>query len=286
MSWKGRERGQIGRVSTGIRLRLHPRSSDFRPQISRHLLQVNIDFPFDLDNYGEKGLFICIEPGCRMSMLNRKDRACGSGSQQVSLKGDWIMAAIVLLSLPMCLLALGTLMAVAFINEALTTQYALGGAVAGELTPRWFPSVSELSKTSERLTGESNFDLTHLICPPAPFVPRVTEPEANAIAAEIQRRGTAEVNRVLKRSHGCNGACPMRLSNGQCDCSTVRPLNCIGRCQTAGEAPEWVAGLGDSLSMAFRDHLQSRNLNAESRPLDEALVSLLVRPQSAMASRN
>lgn len=197
------------------------------------------------------------------------------------------MTAIVFLSLPLCLLAVAALMMVALVDGAFRCSLVPVGAspLGRSKSDRAFPVV-ELSATGEQLFGESRAEAI-LKCPATPFVPRVTDPEARAIASEIHRRGSLEVGRILERSRSCSGHCPMRLSSGQCDCSTVRPLNCIGRCQSDSESPEWASGLGDSLAVAFRDHLQAHRVNSETRPLDLALVSLLETPQSnSVASRN
>jgi hypothetical protein len=106
------------------------------------------------------------------------------------------------------------------------------------------------------------------------FVPLVTDPEADAIAAELTERGD-ELQQVMARLQRHVSGCPMRSEAGVCACTTARPFSCIGRCLGCDSAPEWASGLGDTVLTAFRHHLAERNVNARTRTLDEALDSLL-----------
>lgn len=194
------------------------------------------------------------------------------------------MSAMVLLSLPLSLLAVGMLVVVAFADGAFRSL-SFAGQAERFCSPRpsqKFP-MRELMTTAGRLIDENSLDAAQLVCPETPFIPQVTEPEAKAIASEVKHRGPVEVNRVLEQSRAANGFCPMRLKSGLCACATIRPLDCISRCLAGADSPEWVAGLGDSLSTAFRHHLETHHADGATRGLDQALLATLDSPPPSPA---
>lgn len=186
------------------------------------------------------------------------------------------MSAIVLLTLPLSLLAILTVLGLAFEDAAFRPLWAgvKGGGQQNLPAYRPLPSV-ELASTAERMSEVEVADLSQLVCPETPFLPQVTLPEAQAIATEVRRYGPLEVRRVVDRSRTAHGMCPLRLKNGLCACAAARPLACIGRCVAGGDSPDWAEGLGQSMSEAFRRHLETRHADASTQSLDEALLPLL-----------
>lgn len=199
------------------------------------------------------------------------------------------MSALILLSLPLSLLIVGFLAIIAFLDVIRKPpSYAeIAGVRNSTRTFETVPMI-ELARAAGVLTGEFSRADTELTCPKTPFVPQVTEPEARAIAVEIARKGHGEVRRVLERSHAHDGICPMRLQNGLCACSVVRPLDCLGRCFAGADSPEWAKGLGQTVSTAFRRHLENHHANPTARRLDVALVEVLdeAPPTDAAMIRN
>ena len=187
------------------------------------------------------------------------------------------MASVVFLMLPLSVLFVFGLMVLAFGDVAFRQLEVASSNQVGPIRQNRFPA-REMASALNRLTSGS-------LCTPqkAPhscesFIPQVTEPELLAIADELRQRGDGELQRAVERSEHHKCACPMLTSAGYCACSVARPLACIGRCVVGGDSPEWVAGLGDSMSAAFHHHLESRHVSAESRPLDEALLTLVTEP--------
>ena len=171
-------------------------------------------------------------------------------------------------------------MVLAFGDVAFRQMAVAGGRGVGTgNNPQTRIPVRDITSTLHRLTGESSGpQRAARAC--ETFVPQVTQWEAQAIAEELKQRGDGEFQRVMDRSrlHSC--ACPMLTQTGMCACSIARPLACIGRCVVGGDSPEWVAGLGDSVSEAFRHHLENQHVAAESGRLDDVLVSLIDRPRN------
>lgn len=186
------------------------------------------------------------------------------------------MSALILLSLPLSLVILASLASVAVLDVALraTSGTVKTGAQGDSPLAAPLPAI-EMLRTASYLTGEIPIRETRFTCSEAGFVPEVTEIEARAIAGEISRRGIEEVERIVRRSQSHNGLCPMRLTDGQCACSLVRPLDCLGRCVAGGDSPEWAGGLGHSVSAAFRQHLHRHHADATTHRLDDALLEIL-----------
>lgn len=182
------------------------------------------------------------------------------------------MVGILLLSLPLTLLMVGIVLVWAFVDAA----WQVAPAHQMALPFRRKPVDALLAETAaaiERLSGES--PEAWLTCPETPYVPRVTEAEAAAIAADIQNRGRVEVRRVLEIANSHQECCPMRLADGLCACATIRPLECLGRCRAGTDAPAWDAEFSQSVSTAFQQHLRHQHQDAGTRRLDEAMVELL-----------
>ena len=186
------------------------------------------------------------------------------------------MASVIFLMLPLSVLFVFGLMALAFADVAFrevrvaSSSFGGGASRVQEQSP-----LSEIYTSLSRMTGEVPDIAHHDSSACESFVPSVTNVEANAIAQELLQRRDGELQRVMERSrnHGCS--CPMLTQTGMCACSIARPLACIGRCTLGGDSPEWVQGLGGSVSEAFRHHLESRQVNADIHRLDDALVSLI-----------
>ncbi len=194
------------------------------------------------------------------------------------------MASVIFLMLPLSVLFVFGLMALAFADVAFREVRVASNATGGEATTfQNQPTFVEIASSLVRLTGGVS-DSLHLASSDCEsFVPVVTNVEAIAIADELRQRRDGEMQRVMERSrnHGCS--CPMLTQTGMCACSIARPLSCIGRCTLGGDSPEWVQGLGSSVSQAFRHHLESRQVNADVRRLDDALVSLVDHPVDHIA---
>lgn len=197
------------------------------------------------------------------------------------------MSALILLSLPLSLLIVVSLVSLAILDVALRGPWFaenVGPRCSGPLVAGL--AAVDLLKTAACLTGEVARGEARLSCPDTHFVPQVTDIEARAIAGEIRRNGAGEVHRVLQQSRSRAGHCPMHLTDGLCACAVVRPLDCLGRCFAGADSPEWAKGLGRSFSVAFRDHLESHQTNASTQRLDDALLKLLdqtpgsIRPSS------
>ena len=176
------------------------------------------------------------------------------------------MAGLVFLLLPISVLAVFALVAVAFADVAFSqvTTGRGGNGLASD-------PLQSFAGTLQNLVGAGTVPVA---CGCDSFVPSVTEPEARSIVADLRKRGSVELPVVMERSRHPDGGCPMLMASGVCACSMTRPLACIGRCVVGGDSPEWATGLGDSLSTAFRQHLESQHVNAESRRLDEALAAV------------
>jgi hypothetical protein len=188
-----------------------------------------------------------------------------------------IMASVVFLMLPLSVLFVFGLMVLAFGDVAFRQVAVSAGGKIGQAPQNRFP-VREMASTLNRLTGVSSGSSQRASHTCESFVPSVTEPEARVIVEELRQRGDGELLRVVERSRHRGCACPMLTQTGLCACSIARPLACIGRCVVGGDSPEWVSGLGDSVSEAFRHHLETRHVSAESRRLDEALITLMDHP--------
>ena len=181
------------------------------------------------------------------------------------------MVGLVFLLLPISVLMVALVMGMAFADVAFRP------VAAGKVGTSATEPLQELAGTLQRLSGVA---VAPAACQCESFVPSVTEPEARAIVAELRQRGSAELPGVIERSRHPGAACPMLSASGICACAMTRPLACIGRCVVGGDSPEWARGLGDSLSFAFRQHLESQHVNADSRRLDEALVAVFDAPKS------
>ena len=186
------------------------------------------------------------------------------------------MASVIFLMLPLSVLFVFGLMAIAFADVAFReARVASSSPLGGVSRQQNQTSLTEIYSSLGRMTGDVSCSphLASSVC--ESFVPTVTDVEANAIAQELRQRRDGEVQRVMERSrnHGCS--CPMLTQTGMCACSIARPLACIGRCTLGGDSPEWVQGLGSSVSEAFRHHLESRHVNADIHRLDDALVTLV-----------
>lgn len=180
------------------------------------------------------------------------------------------MAGLVFLLLPISVLAVFALIAVAFADVAF-------GQVAADPVGAW-PASDPLRDFAGTLQNLMGTGAAPVACGCDSFVPSVTEPEARSIVAELRQRGSVDLPLVMERSKHPDGGCPMLMASGVCACAMTRPLACIGRCVVGGDSPEWATGLGDSLSTAFRRHLESQHVNAESRRLDEALAAVFDAP--------
>ncbi len=186
------------------------------------------------------------------------------------------MSAFVLLSLPLCLLLVASLMGLALFDFTARTPSFAGDARRRNFRPAvTVLPTTELLQTTASLACEISEDETRLTCSETGFVPQVTRVEASAIAHEIRRQGADEIHRVLQQSRLREERCPMRLEDGQCACTCVRPLDCLGRCVIASDAPEWANGLGVSISTAFRQHLKRHQADATTQRLDDALLDAL-----------
>ena len=186
------------------------------------------------------------------------------------------MASIIFLMLPLSVLFIFGLMALAFADVAFREVRVASGSNGGRVSPvQKQTPLSELFSSLSRMTDDVPDSSHQASSACESFVPSVTNIEANAIAQELRQRRDGELQRVMERSrnHGCS--CPMLTQTGMCACSIARPLACIGRCTLGGDSPEWVDGLGSSVSVAFRHHLESRKENAEIHRLDDALVTLI-----------
>ncbi len=186
------------------------------------------------------------------------------------------MASVIFLMLPLSVLFVFGLMALAFADVAFReVRVASGSLPGGAPAMQSQIPLAEIYSSLSRITDDVALS-SHLASSACEsFVPSVTNVEANAIAQELRQRRDGELQRVMERSrnHGCS--CPMLTQTGMCACSIARPLACIGRCTLGGDSPEWVQGLGSSVSEAFRHHLESRQVNADIHRLDDALVSLI-----------
>ena len=197
------------------------------------------------------------------------------------------MSGVILLLLPLSVLVVFVFAAMAFSEVAFRGVEVSSGHCPGSHRLRsnadaianraLFPA-QELTVTLQRLTGKTPDAAEHSACVCETYVPSVTDPEARTIAEELRQRGGDDLTRVLERSRQHGSSCPMLTETGLCACAIARPLSCIGRCVLGGDSPEWVAGLGDTVQDAFRHHLESRRVNSETHRLDDALVSLLDRP--------
>ena len=198
------------------------------------------------------------------------------------------MLGIVFLMLPLSILVVFVFAAIAFGDVAFRQSFVLnsGSTVTGRRIADFMPvsqanpmSIAQVATAFQNLTSELPIVPQEMACHCESFVPNVTEPEVQTIAAELRQRGGDVLQVVIDRSrnHGCS--CPMLTASGYCACSVARPLACIGRCTLGGDSPEWSAGLGESVSDAFRQHLDARHVNSELRRLDDALVSLLDQPR-------
>ncbi|MEI8019841.1 MAG: hypothetical protein WCH39_16675 [Schlesneria sp.] len=186
------------------------------------------------------------------------------------------MASVIFLMLPLSVLFVFGLMALAFADVAFREVRVASGSYGGGSGPvRNQSPLADIYSSLSRMTDDVADLSNHASSACESFVPAVTNIEANAIAEELRHRRDGELHRVMERSrnHGCS--CPMLTQTGMCACSIARPLACIGRCTLGGDSPEWVQGLGSSVSEAFRHHLESRQVNAEIHRLDDALVSLI-----------
>lgn len=181
------------------------------------------------------------------------------------------MSALVLLSLPLSLLAFGAVVTWAVLESAWQAVSPSGLTMERSGSRRASAWLTEASAAIDRLAGERPD--SHLTCPASPFIPKVTDVEAQVIAVELKRRGDAEVQRVVEKSRVADGVCPMRLADGLCACATIRPLECLGRCLAGADSPEWAAGLGPSLSTAFRQHLKNHHADSIARGLNEAMLT-------------
>ena len=194
------------------------------------------------------------------------------------------MASVIFLMLPLSVLFVFGLMALALADVAFReVRVGSNSSRDGATTLENQPTFAEIASSLGRLTSGVS-DRSHLASSDCEsFIPVVTDVEAIAIADELRQRRDGEMQRVMERSrnHGCS--CPMLTQTGMCACSIARPLSCIGRCTLGGDSPEWVQGLGSSVSQAFRHHLESRQVNADVRRLDDALVSLVDHPVDHIA---
>lgn len=179
------------------------------------------------------------------------------------------MASILFLMLPLSVLFVFGLLVLAFGDVAFRQWEVSTAGQLGHTSQNRLP-VREMALTLNRLTGTSP-RASHSC---ESFIPMVTEPEVGAIIEELRQRGDGELQRALERSEHHRCACPMLTPTGLCACSIARPLACIGRCVVGGDSPEWVSGLGDTVSAAFRHHLETRHVCAESRGLDEVLRTM------------
>jgi hypothetical protein len=193
---------------------------------------------------------------------------------------ETIMAGIIFLLLPLSVILVFALAGLAFADVAIRGAQlsAAGSAPVNDVSRSLQTSARQISSSLQRLTADALQPASQMVCHSAAFVPSVTEPEAKAIAEELQQRGGSDLNRVMQRSRQHGQTCPMRSDSGVCLCAVSRPLSCLGRCVLGGDSPESTAELGDTIQDAFRRHLASRHANAGTNRLDEALVSLLDRP--------
>ena len=194
------------------------------------------------------------------------------------------MASVIFLMLPLSVLFVFGLMALAFADVAFReVQVAHHSPMGGASSFKNQPPIAEIASSLSRFSGEVADSLHPASSACESFVPSVTDVEASAIARELRQRRDGELQRVMERSrnHGCS--CPMLTQTGMCACSIARPLACIGRCTLGGDSPEWVQGLGSSVSEAFRHHLESRHVNADIHRLDDALVTLIDHPGERVA---
>lgn len=188
------------------------------------------------------------------------------------------MAGLILLSLPLSIMLVALVVLMAIIDVARRPPKIVQRASAYDASAAW--PINELLETTARLTGEIAIGQGGCRCPDTPFIPRVTDPEARAIALEVRQLGPAEVNRALEQSRAHHQTCPMRREDGLCACSVVRPLDCLGRCFAGADSPEWAQGLGQTVSTAFHRHLESHHSNSATRRLDDALLAMLDEPQT------
>ena len=177
--------------------------------------------------------------------------------------------------LPLSLFFILLVAAVAFGDVALRTVPVVPSRSKGQGMPRDWQAAGEAVSALQSMTKDANAG-SPLTCCCDSFVPLVTTPEAQAIADELRGRSDGELQLVKNRSLSHGPACPMKTDAGYCACAVARPLACIGRCTVGGDSPEWVAGLGATVSDAFRHHLEAKHVDATTRRLDEALVTLLV----------
>lgn len=186
------------------------------------------------------------------------------------------MPGFVFLLLPLSIIIVFALAALAFADVALRESLASGCTStnrpvrSGQLLATEIASVQRVARLSPKMDSTA-------YCRCDTFVPLVTDPEADAIAAELTERDD-ELQHVMARLQRHISGCPMRSEAGVCACTTARPFSCIGRCLGSENAPEWASGLGDTVLTAFRHHLAERNANARTRKLDVALESLLNPP--------
>jgi len=186
------------------------------------------------------------------------------------------MESFVLLMLPLSVLFVGLVGALMFVDVAYGGSRRL--------------SLAEVRLAQEAMGAARGIGQPAL---PQPFavetcrgpraVPRVTRPEANAIAAELRSQGPAVVERVLGRAHDPKHECPLLTETGLCACSWARPLSCLGKCVAGFDSGAvWTDGLGDALSATLRNHLRARHLDDQTYDLSEALLPLLERPTSPL----
>ena len=198
------------------------------------------------------------------------------------------MAGVLVLMLPLSVLLVVTLGVMAFLDVAL--RGAQAGSVSSRVGHVTSPgkrlsstesdsSAWELFSTVRNLAGETSVPPGSKICRFESFVPLVTEPEAKMIAAEVAEFDGELMRKIASKAVRHGESCPMRSDEGSCQCGVARPLACIGRCTQADDSPVWTTNLGESLSEAFRHHLELRQENSVARRLDEALVSILDRPR-------
>jgi hypothetical protein len=191
-----------------------------------------------------------------------------------------VMASLVFLLLPLSVLFVFGVFIVAF-GDVAFRQVAVASRAdqRSAVLPARSPFVDVVA-TMQRLSSASTAPALSATRECESHIPTVTDVEAKAIVEELRRSEKGDLNLVMEQSRRHGTSCPMLMKTGLCACSIARPLACIGRCGLGGDSPEWVAGLGDSLSDAFRHHLESRHVPVKSSRLDDALVSLMDGPQS------
>lgn len=192
------------------------------------------------------------------------------------------MSAIVLLSLPLSLLAFSVVATWAVMDAAWRGTSPAEVTIPRRRVRAQLPV--EMAKTIGQVIGAAPVIESQVTCSDSAFIPQVTELEARAIVEDLRRQGPDAVEQVLERSRASDGICPMRNADGFCACSAIRPLECLGRCLAGGDSPEWAAGLGQSMSAAFRQHLKDHHEDSATRRLNEAMLSVLASPRSTPVS--